>query len=251
MGVPYFDADGSYAGYIGTCVDITEHKRQASAGQLVRQSLLLGQEAERKRLAGELHDDISQKLVLSRLALGEVMRLVPPIAEGLKERLRTVREQIEGISADVHRLSRNLHPATVVHLGLVRALTRLCEEFSEQGPVAVEFVGGPMPDQPLEEETALALFRITQESLANVAKHSKSPSARVSLSERDGSLHLVIADHGNGFDVDRPGTHEGLGLTNIQERAWLIGGELRIRSAPSQGTQIELSVPLRASRRSE
>ena len=251
MGVPCFNADGSYAGYIGTCVDITEHKREASEGQRVRQSVLLGQEAERKRLAGELHDDISQKLVLTRLALSDAMRSVPPDAEGLKERLRTVRDQIEGISQDVHRLSRSLHPATVIHLGLVRALRRLCEEFFTQAHIMVEFVDGPMPDHPLDEDLALALFRITQEALANVAKHSKSPSVRVSLHERDGSIHLAIADTGTGFDTYHPNAQAGIGLSNMRERAWLVGGDLHIRSAPSQGTQIELSVPLRATRRSE
>ena len=251
MGVACFNADGSYAGYIGTRVDITEHKREASDGRRVRQSVLLGQEAERKRLAGELHDDISQKLVLSRLALSDAMRLVPPVAEGLKERLRAVRDQIEGISQDVHRLSRNLHPATVTHLGLVRALTRLCEEFFEQAHIMVEFVVGPMPDHPLDDDLALALFRITQEALANVAKHSQNRSARVSLQEHDGSIHLAIADGGIGFDTAHPRAHTGIGLSNMRERAWLFGGDLRIRSAPSQGTQIELSVPLRAARRSE
>lgn len=250
MGVAYFNASGAYAGYIGTCVDVTEHKKQAWAGQQVRQSLLLGQEAERKRLAGELHDDISQKLVLTRLAISEILRLVPPADAGLKPRLEAVRGQIEGIASDVRRLSHNLHPATIAHLGLVAALKKLCGEFSGQH-VNVEFVGGPMPAQPIAEDLALALFRITQEALANVAKHSQSPSARVSLAERDGSLQLVIADQGAGFDVERDGVHTSLGLTSIRERSWLIGGDLRIQSTPSQGTRIELTVPLGASRKIE
>jgi PAS domain S-box-containing protein len=248
MGVAYYNADGSYA---GTCVDITQHKRQAWAGQRVRQSLLLGQEAERKRLASELHDDISQRLVLTGLAISDIQRLVPAGAEGLKERLRSVRDQVEAISLDIHRLSRNLHPATVVHLGLETALSRLCAEFSEQGHINVEFAGGPMADQTIAEDLALALFRITQEALANVSRHSGSPTARVSLSEREGALHLSIADQGTGFDVDRLGASAGLGLTSIRERAWLIGGDLRIRSAPSQGTQLDLIVPLGAARNSE
>ena len=96
-----------------------------------------------------------------------------------------------------------------MHLGLVTALNRLCGEFSEQAGINVEFVGGPMPDRPFEEDLALALFRITQEALANVAKHSGSPRAQVSLSEREGSLHLSIADQGIGFDVERPGARDG------------------------------------------
>jgi signal transduction histidine kinase len=138
-----------------------------------------------------------------------------------------------------------------VHYGLVRALSRLCEEFLEQAHITVEFVKGPMPNQPLDEDLSLSLFRVAQEALANVAKHSKSRRARVSLHEQDGSIHLAIADEGAGFDATHPGAHAGIGLSNMRERAWLIGGDLRIRSAPSQGTQIELSAPLRAARRSE
>ena len=249
VGVAYFAADGSYAGYIGTCVDIGEHKGQAWGGQRARHSLLLGQEAERKRLARELHDDISQKLVLTGLAIREIQRQIAPESEGLKERLRSVRDQIEAISSDVHRLSRNLHPATVVQLGVVAALNRLCEAFSERAHIQVEFISGPMSEQIISEDLSLALFRITQEALANVAKHSGSHSARVSLSEADGSVHLAIADRGTGFDVAGP--HAGIGLTNIRERAWLIGADLRIQSTPSEGTRIDLSVPLAPARNSE
>lgn len=251
VGAAYFNADGSWAGYVGTCWDITQHKKQASAGQRVRQALLLGQEAERKRLALELHDDISQKLVLAAFALGEIAQLVPAGAEGLNQRLRSVRDQVKAISLDVHRLSHNLHPATVAHLGLVMAVERLCAEFSEQARITVEFVGGPIPDRQIEEHQALALFRITQEALTNVAKHSGSRTARVSLREESGSLHLAISDQGSGFDVDRPGAstgNEGLGLTSIRERAWLIGADLNIRSTPSTGTEIDLIVPLRVAR---
>ncbi len=226
-------------------------QEQAWAGQRVRQSLLLGQEAERKRLANDLHDDISQKLVLTRLALGEILRLFPAADDGVKQRLGAVRDQIDGISSDVRQLSHNLHPATIVHLGLVTALNKLCGEFSAQAGINVEFVGGPMPDRPFEEDLALALFRITQEALANVVKHSESSRARVSLRERDGSLHLAIADQGIGFDVEGSGALAGLGLTSIRERAWLIGGELHIRSTPSQGTQLDLRVPLGAARKTE
>jgi signal transduction histidine kinase len=139
----------------------------------------------------------------------------------------------------------------VAHLGLVDALNRLCGEFSEQAHIHVEFVSSLMPDRMIAEDLALALFRVAQEALANVAKHSGSHSARVSLSERDGSLHLAIADHGKGFDVGRLGAHAGLGLNNIRERAWLIDAELHIQSAPSEGTTIDLSVPLSGVRKTE
>jgi PAS domain S-box-containing protein len=244
-GVPHFHADGSYAGHIGTCMDITEHKNREKAGFKVKDHLLLGQEAERRRVARELHDDISQRLALIGIELDEIDPVLPTGSLDLSARLKAVRRHVESIASDVHRISHNLHPSTVVHLGLVPALRRLCREFSEQKHIAVDFVDDAVPLH-LPEDVALALFRVTQECLGNVAKHSGSREARVSLVERSGELHLTIADAGIGFDVDRLPTAAGLGLVSIRERARMIGAVVEIRSAWSQGTVVELRLPYSA-----
>src|SRR5215471_5760598 len=121
-GVPYFHADGSYAGHIGTCMDISEHKRHQHAGLEVQNSLVLGQEAERKRVAQELHDDISQRLALVGLELNELEQLLLSGSPTLETKMRTLRQHVESIALDIHRISHNLHPTTLVHLGLVPAL---------------------------------------------------------------------------------------------------------------------------------
>jgi PAS domain S-box-containing protein len=131
FGVPHFRADGSYAGHIGTCTDITEHKNRESVGHKVQDNLLLGQEVERKRLSRELHDDIGQRMALVAVALNQIERLVPSASPLLEEKLQAVRQDVELLASDIRRLSHNLHPSTVTQFGLVAALRQLCREFSE------------------------------------------------------------------------------------------------------------------------
>jgi PAS domain S-box-containing protein len=241
-GVPYFRADGSYAGHIGTCMDITQHKDEERAGFEVQNSLVLGQEAERKRVAQELHDDISQRLALVVLELNELEHLLLAApSPTLQDKAKTLRQHVEAIALDVHRISHNLHPSALVHLGLVSALRRLCREFSEQTRIAVDFPGDvEVLETP--EDVAIALYRVTQECLSNIARHSGSRDARVSLQMQSGALRLTIADSGVGFDADHLPT-AGLGLVIIRERARMIGAEVQITSHATTGTRVELCVP--------
>jgi PAS domain S-box-containing protein len=240
-GVPFFHADGSYAGYVGTCSDITEHKDRETTGFRVQDNLMLGQEVERKRVARELHDGVGQRIALLAMALREIEGFVPAGSSGLDEKLKAIEGEVGRIATDLHRLSHNLHPSTVSHLGLVPALRRLCREYSEQMNIAVEFAAaGDCTGMP--EETALALFRVGQECLANVAKHSRSCDARVSLVEKPNEIRLTIVDHGVGFDVSTIHSNPGLGLVSIHERARMLGADLEIRSS-SRGTQVELRLP--------
>ena len=241
-GVPYFHADGSYAGYIGTCNDVTEHKNRETTGFRVQDNLMLGQEAERKRVARELHDGVGQRIALLAMALREMANVVPPSSASLQEKLQGVEEEVGRIATDLHRLSHNLHPSTVAHLGLVPALRRLCKEFSEQMNIAVEFVVAADCDG-MSEDMALALFRVGQECLANVAKHSRSREARVLLNQQGAEIHLTVGDSGVGFDVSQIHSNPGLGLVSIHERARMLGADLEIRSS-SRGTQVELRMPL-------
>jgi PAS domain S-box-containing protein len=243
QGVPYFRSDGSYAGHIGTCVDITEHKNRETTGFRVQDNLMIGQEAERKRVARELHDGVGQRIALLMMAVREIEGLVPAASVALLEKLQAVEDEVGRIATDLHRLSHNLHPSTVAHLGLVPALRRLCKEFSEQMNIAVEFVAvGDCADIP--EETALALFRVGQECLANVAKHSKSREGKVFLIEQPSEIRLTIIDSGVGFDVSQVHSSPGLGLVSIHERARMLGADVEIRSSTSRGTQVELRLPL-------
>lgn len=240
--VPFFNADGSYGGRVGTCMDITDHKIQERLAQRVQENLILGQEAERKRVARELHDDVAQRIALLGSALHDVQRLVPQPSPALEEKPKTMRADLEVLAEDVHRISHNLHPSTLANLGLVAALRRLCSEFSEQMRIAVDFRVQVLPDE-IPEEVALALFRVTQESLTNCAKHSKSRTASVSLTSGSDEIRLTIADEGEGFDVSRLGEAAGLGLVSMQERARILGGNLDVTSSAAHGTKVQLRLP--------
>src|SRR6476659_3135680 len=129
-GVPYFRPDGSYSGHIITSVDITAHKNREAERALINHSLLLGQEAERKRIARELHDDIGQKLALLSVTLSEFEQLSTTNTAAMKEKLREVRQTVDAIASETHLMSHNLHPSLLAHLGLVPALRRLCKDVS-------------------------------------------------------------------------------------------------------------------------
>jgi len=241
-GVPFTHADGSYAGHIGICLDITEHKNRETTGFRVQDNLMLGQEAERKRVARELHDGVGQRIALLAMTLREMEGLVSASSPSLAEKLSAAQDEVDRIATDLHRLSHNLHPSSVAHLGLVPALRRLCKEFSEQMNISVEFrTAGDCAR--LSEETALALFRVGQECLANVAKHSRSREAKVLLRELPTEIRLTVIDNGVGFDVSQVHSNPGLGLVSIHERARMLGADVEIRSSPSRGTQVELRMP--------
>jgi PAS domain S-box-containing protein len=244
-GVPLFHADGSYSGHVGTSIDITEHKVRETAGHRLKDNLIAGQEAERQRVARELHDGIGQRIALLAMALKDIERLAERPSSALDQKLRAAEDELAEIASDVHRLSHNLHPSTITYLGLLPALRRLCREVSEQTNVAVEFAG-PSDAGHLPEDVGLALFRVAQECLANVAKHSRSPSAAVLLAADSGELRLTISDNGAGFDVTRLQVSGGLGLISIQERARMLGADLTIRSSVTKGTTVELRVPRQA-----
>jgi PAS domain S-box-containing protein len=247
-GVPYFRPDGSYAGHIVTSVDITAHKNREAERALINHSLLLGQEAERKRIARELHDDIGQKLALLGVTLSEIEQLLKTNPVAMKEKLREVRQTVDTIASETHLMSHNLHPSMLAHLGLVPALRRLCKDFSARKHVRVEFNGEDLSEEPAQE-IATALFRIAEECLANVAKHSGAQDATVDLFQQDRKLQLVIKDSGCGFDPNQSEAQFGLGLISMRERARMIGGEIKVDSAPWQGARISVSVPFQRRKR--
>jgi two-component system NarL family sensor kinase len=194
-------------------------------------------------VAQELHDDISQRLLLAGLELNEVERLVRTVGSAeTEQKLRTVRRGIESIAQAIDRLSHNLHPTTFEHLGPVSALRALCRDFSEHTCISVEFTSD-ITSPLLSRNVSIALYRVTQECLTNIARHSGSQRAQVALTERSGALQLTIADCGVGFDIKEPRSKAGLGLISIRARARSVGGDVRITSAPGRGTTVTVQLP--------
>jgi signal transduction histidine kinase len=222
--------------------DVTESKRFSELNRDLARRLISRQEVERQRVARELHDDVGHRVVLMNIELDQIAAEIGP--EPVQARLRRICAQASEIAADVHHLSYELHPERVRTLGLLTALQALCRDSSNHGGVDVAFTHGEIP-QPVDASVSLCLYRIAQEALHNVVRHSRARNAQVSVTCDERHIALQIVDTGVGFDLDHV-MHAGLGLVSIRERAAILNGQLAIAAAPGQGTRITVRVPFRS-----
>ena len=251
IGVPRFNADQSFAGYIGSCIDISERKLAEEVLSSVNRRLIDAQERERTRIARELHDDIGQRLALLAVALQQMRQTLPHSAAEVGSGINELLKETSEISNDIQALSHELHSSKLEYLGVVAAMRSFCNEFSKQQGVEVAFrsygLSSPLPSP----EISLSLYRILQEALHNAAKHSGVRHFEVQLWGRTGEIHLTVSDSGAGFDILATRAGGGLGLTSMRERLKVIKGELLIESQPKRGTTIHARVPLDADSNSE
>ena len=154
-----------------------------------------------------------------------------------------MKDHIVKLASDIHRISRQLHPSILDDLGLVDAMESECRRFSELEGIPVKFTAHRFPEGT-PKDVSLCLYRVTQESLRNIAKHAKAREAHVTLTSMNGSVLLMVEDSGVGFDPAKTRGKSGLGLASMKERVRLINGSLSIRSAPGKGTVIEIQAPL-------
>ena len=244
-GVPRFHADRSFAGYIGSCLDITERKLAEEALAGLGGKLIAAQEQERTRIARELHDDINQQVAFLSVSLDELRQSPSNSMAAIQRRLEGLGTQASEIATSVQALSHRLHSSKLEYLGLVAALRGFCREFSDQHSVDVSFSHDPLPDS-LPPEISLCLFRVVQAALVNALKHSGVKSFDVHLRSTSGRVHLSVHDGGAGFDVEKVLGGHGLGLISMRERVRFVNGEISIQSTPSSGTTIEVDVPVPA-----
>jgi PAS domain S-box-containing protein len=245
-GVPRFESDGTFCGYIGSCVDITDRKVTAESLEVLSGRLINAQEEERGRIARELHDDFSQRLALLGIGLSRLWKKRPESEEEERILVRELWNRTQEISSDVHRLSHQLHSSKLQHVGLGPALMGLCAEMSEKYGIQVEFTDQGVPAE-IPKDVALCLFRVAQEALNNVVKHSKAKEAQVELWNVSNEIRLLVMDAGSGFDAALGGTDVGIGLVGMRERLRLVSGRLSVQSAPMQGTKILAEIPLTVS----
>jgi len=229
----------------GISADITPRKRAEEIAQNLSGRLIHAQEAERERLARELHDDLSQSLALLAVEL-DMFGQQPATNGEVSERMREFSAQVRGLSSGVHRLSHELHPAKLEQLGLVAAVRGFCKEFGAAHQLAVEFAAHDVP-RGLPNDIALCLYRIVQEGLQNVVKHSGAASAQVSLRGGKPELCLVIADEGCGFKYPLAAGGHSLGLVSMHERVRMVRGQILVQSSPGEGTRIEVRVAVETS----
>jgi signal transduction histidine kinase len=204
--------------------------------------LIKAQEKERSRLASELHDDFSQRLAVLALGLQNTAETPPDSPDTLKQTLDGFSQSVCELGDDLHSLSHRLHSSTLETLGLITGLRALCGEFGAKQGIEVDFTSEDIP-RTVRPDVALCLFRIAQEGLQNLKKHSGTKKAQLSVRHMGDRLFLSLCDEGSGFDANKL-EKPGLGILSMQGRARLLGGEFEIHSKPGEGTQIEAWVPL-------
>lgn len=237
--------------------DVTEAHRAADAlrlgEELLLQShrqvrslaarLISAQESERRRIALQLHDDLSQNIATLGLAISRLKRKLPASREKITTELDTLGQQINDLTAQIRRLSHQLHPAVLEHLGLVAALESQVTEFGHEEQIEVQF-SSHLRTEKIPFDVSVCLYRVALEALRNVSRHSGTNCACVSLAQDGDSLTLEVSDSGRGFDVEKARRGSGLGLVSAEERVKLLEGTFEVRSKPESGTTLVARIPL-------
>jgi signal transduction histidine kinase len=241
-GVPRYGPDGAFHGYIGGSLDITDTKQAEHTLRDLTHRLMTAQDDERRRIARELHDHLSQQLALLAIDLQQLSMHRPALPEALVTALQESWRRTTEIASDVHAISHRLHPARMEALGLVATMRAHCRDVSRQC-LLVEFLDQDVP-AGIAPDRALSLFRVLEEALSNVVRHSGAHAAHVALAGSDGDLLLRVADDGRGFEDEA--ASNGLGLISIRERVQSLDGTLTISSTAGRGTVVEVRVPAAA-----
>jgi PAS domain S-box-containing protein len=240
-----FDDQGRLLRTIGMVADVTERKLAEEALSSVSRRLIEAQEQERARIARELHDDLSQRMALIQIGLEQLAQGAAGLSSKHRQQLHDLAKVSTEVSSSIHNLSHQLHPYKLDTLGLVASLRGFFGEFARQYNLRVQFVHHDIRAQ-IPNEVTLCLFRIVQEALRNVVKHSGAAEAKVELSGNADRIDLCISDSGAGFTPGNGKAATGLGLISMGERLRLVKGHLSIESQPSRGARIRASVPVSA-----
>ena len=200
--------------------------------------LLSAHEEERRRVSRELHDDLNQQLALLTIKVESLEKELPSSPDLIRTELGDLRKAAEELSDAVHRLAYQLHPAILDDLGLTVALQSFVRDFALREKVEVKFTHQMPP------EIASCLYRVTQESLRNVARHARASRASVTLKKTQQGIFVSIKDFGVGFDPDSTRGQGGLGIISMEERVRIVGGKLYLKSRPGHGTEVVATIPL-------
>jgi signal transduction histidine kinase len=203
--------------------------------------LITAHEDEGRRLARELHDDVTQRLAGLSIEATVLERSRDPAQQAAA---RSISAELADLSRDVHAMSYRLHPSVLDDLGLEQALRTECDRIAARGDVDVEF-RSDLGEQRLPSDAALCLFRVAQESLRNAARHAEARRIEVFVERDARGATLSVLDDGKGYDPSRRRDHASLGVASMRERVALLGGRLSIRSRPGQGTRVTAWIPLR------
>jgi signal transduction histidine kinase len=232
---------------ISSFSDITQHRKlilQFNEQEIIRQKQLLqvtidAQEKERREIGRELHDNISQHLTITRLHL----EVAKEMAQGpLSEAINLAHKSLLGIVNEIRILSHSLVPPSINDIGLIASVQDLCDSLVSSGSYILDFNHEGFTEEVMPENMRLTLYRIIQEQINNIMRHSEASRIFISLQIVDDTILLFVEDNGKGFEPKK--VRKGMGFTNISNRAGLFGGLVRIDSAPGKGCVIEVEIPV-------
>jgi PAS domain S-box-containing protein len=242
-GVPRFNPNGSFAGYIGSAVDVTDHNKAEEVLSSVSRRLIEAQEEERRFIARELHDDMSQRVALLAIEIQRLEEALPISSPALRSQTAEISRHTLEISKEVQSLSHRLHSSKLELLGVAAAMKSFCNELSAQQKVDISFAHSDVP-QSLPPDISLCLFRVLQEALRNAVKYSGVRHVEANLQGVQGAILLTVRDSGVGFNVEEAMKDHGIGLISMRERVSLVRGAFSITSKPMAGTEINVRIPL-------
>jgi signal transduction histidine kinase len=241
LGVCFLEGERRYLAQVR---DITDRLRTQEKLRALTAQILTAQEEERRRIALELHDDFTQRLGAIGIELG-LLRKRPEIPPDTIATLDAIRNEVVALTEQMRELSHQFHPGVLEHAGLRAAVESHCHEVSRLSGIEVTVSARDVPDT-VPGDIALALYRILQEALHNVVRHSDAKTAHVFLTGRDDPPRIVltVVDHGRGFLIEEVRDGAGLGLLSVEERTRLLQGIMKLSSVPSEGTRLEIEIPL-------
>jgi signal transduction histidine kinase len=241
--VPLFGENGQLDKLVVSFSDITKRKQAEEALHQLSTRLLQLQDEERRRLGRELHDSLAQSVLAVNLNLAQITRALAPLDERSRRAASEARQLLQGMSQEIRTLSYLLHPPVLDELGLISAIKEYAMGFKLDVDLQAGF-------RRLSQEEETALFRIVQESLSNIQRHSGSPTARIGLHEELGWVLLEVSDQGRGMgqttaQVGNPrGARLGVGILGMRERMVQLGGKLDVVSS-SSGTKVRATIPVK------
>ncbi|HSY43402.1 MAG TPA: PAS domain S-box protein [Candidatus Acidoferrum sp.] len=238
--------DGTPDYFVSLLLDITEREqaieREARGRAEYTLQLIASQEAERARIAGELHDSLGQSLSIIKNH-AQLLLLEKRMAATIRKGIETISEATTAAIAEMRRISQDLHPHQLDHLGLTRALDALVDNAGSASSITFKKKFDMVDDTFLRDKAA-SVYRIVQEGLNNILKYSEAKTATITLERDLHEVRLLIEDGGKGFNPDD--ISKGMGLKNIAERTRILGGRLKLNAAPGEGVRIEITIPISA-----
>ena len=243
---PIRSGDDPISAAIVAFQDLTERKRAEVTRQHLLQRVVDAQEEERQRISRELHDQMGQQLTALLMVLDSILDAPKSKAAGADPRMQKLKSLLEELMDQAHHLAWELRPASLDNLGLRAALEQYLDDWAKSTGIKADFAARGLASERLDATLETTFYRVIQEALTNVQRHSGATMVSVLLERMDGDVSAIVEDNGRGFDAETvaSGDSNRLGLVGMRERMELVGGSLTIEASAGQGTTIYARVPM-------